>query len=131
MQGIKDEDVECKVIKLRASPMSAAIKEMWKSRGILAGSSTLNNEVYPSVAEFFTHLRGLRPSNRIADAFGSHGWGGGAAKWLYNEFRAMKLETVEGGVEVVYRPSADDLAHCYGFGRGFARHVKEYHKNFD
>jgi flavorubredoxin len=131
MQGIKDEDVECKVIKLRASPMSVAIKEMWKSRGILVGSPTLNNEVYPSVAEFITHLRGLRPSNRLAGAFGSYGWGGGAVRWLYNEFKAMKLETVDGGVEVVYRPSAEDLARCYEFGREFARQVKEYHKNFN
>jgi flavorubredoxin len=43
----------------------------------------------------------------------------------------MKLETVDGGVEVVYRPSAEDLARCYEFGREFARQVKEYHKNFN
>ncbi|MBU4321114.1 MAG: FprA family A-type flavoprotein, partial [Nitrospinae bacterium] len=64
MQGIKDEEVECKVIKLRSTPMSAAIKEFWKSRGCLIGSPTLNNLMFPSVAEFLTHLRGLRPKNR-------------------------------------------------------------------
>jgi len=130
MQGIKDEGVECKVIKLRATPMSVAIKEFWKSRGVLVGSPTLNNEVFPSVAEFITHLKGLRPTNRIAGAFGSYGWGGGAVKWLYNEFRAMKLETFEPGIEVVYRPSSEEMARCYEFGREFARRVIEYQKNF-
>ncbi len=47
MQGIKDEGVDCNVIKLRATPMSVALKEFWKSRGCLIGSPTLNNMLYP------------------------------------------------------------------------------------
>ncbi len=60
--------------------MSIAIKEFWKSRGCLLGTPTLNNIMYPTVAEFLTHLRGLRPKDRIVGAFGSYGWGGGAVK---------------------------------------------------
>ena len=70
IEGIREEGVDCKVIKLRATPMSAAIKEFWKSRGCLIGSPTLNNILFPSVAEFLSHLRGLRPKNRIMGAFG-------------------------------------------------------------
>ncbi len=130
MQGIKDEGVECKVIKLRATPMSVAIKEFWKSRGCLVGTPTLNNIMYPTVAEFLTHLRGLRPKNRIMGAFGSFGWGGGAVKEAYEEFRKMGLETFEPGLQVLYRPSMEDEEKCYDFGRGFARKVKEYHSQF-
>ncbi len=130
MRGIKDEGVDCKVIKLRATPMSVAIKEFWKSRGLLVGSPTLNNEVFPSIAEFITHLRGLRPTNRIAGAFGSYGWGGGAVKWLYQEFQNMKLDVVEPGIQVQYRPSPEDEEKCYSFGREFAKQVIEYHKKF-
>ena len=131
MQGIKDEGLDCKVIKLRSTPMSAAIKEFWKSRGCIIGSPTLNNLLFPSVAEFLAHLRGLRPKNRIMGAFGSYGWGGGAVKEAYEEFRKMKLETVESGVQVLYRPSMDDESKCYEFGGDFAKKVKEYHKNFE
>jgi anaerobic nitric oxide reductase flavorubredoxin len=131
MQGIKDEGVDCKVIKLRATPMSIAIKEFWKSRGCLIGSPTLNNEVFPSVAEFITHLRGLRPKDRITGAFGSYGWGGGAVKWLYSELENMKLATVDPGVQVQYRPSPEDMEKCYEFGQEFASKVKEYHKNYE
>jgi len=130
MQGIKDEGVDCQVIKLRATPMSVAITEFWRSRGLLVGSPTLNNEVFPSVAEFMTHLRGLRPTNRIAAAFGSYGWGGGAVKWLYEQFKIMKLEVFEPGLQVQYRPSSEDMDKAYEFGRQFAVAVKEYHKKF-
>jgi flavorubredoxin len=130
IQGIREEGVECKVIKLRATPMSAAITEFWNSRGCLVGSPTLNNEVFPSVAEFIVHLRGLRPKDRMVGAFGSYGWGGGAVKWLYNEFDVMKLKSVPEGVQVNYRASDEDEIRCFEFGREFARNVKEYHRQF-
>jgi anaerobic nitric oxide reductase flavorubredoxin len=130
MEGIKDAGVDCKIIKLRASPMSVAIKEFWKSRGCLVGSPTLNNEVFPSVAKFMTHLRGLRPTDRITGAFGSYGWAGGAVKWLYDELKSMKLETVEPGAEVKYRPSDEEMLMCYEFGRNFAEKVKELHQQY-
>lgn len=131
MQGIKDEGVDCKVVKLRNSPMSEAITEFWKSRGCLVGSPTLNNEVFPSVAQFMTYLRGLRPKDRIVGAFGSYGWGGGAVKWLYGQFSEMKLEVVEDGVEVKYKPSSEEMQNCYEYGRQFAKQVREYHKQYE
>ncbi|MEK6536799.1 MAG: FprA family A-type flavoprotein [Actinomycetota bacterium] len=131
VQGIIDEGVDCKVIKLRETPMSAAITDFWKSRGCLVGSPTLNNEVFPSVAQFMTHLRGLRPKDRIVGAFGSYGWGGGAVKWLYGQFGEMKLQAVEGGVEVKYKPSPEEMQQCYEYGRAFAKKVREYHEQYN
>lgn len=131
MQGIKDEGVDVRVIKLRASPASVAVKEFWTARGCLVGSPTLNNSVFPPVAEFLTYLRGLKPKNRIAAAFGSYGWGGGAVRDIYEEFKRMGLETVEPGMQVLYKPSSEDQKGCYEFGREFAIKVKEYHKQFE
>lgn len=131
MEGIKDEGVVCKIIKLRSTPMSDAIKEFWHSRGCLIGSPTLNNLMYPTVAEFLYHLRGLRPKNRIAGAFGSYGWGGGAVKEAYEEFKRMGLEIFEPGLQVLYKASSEDEEKCYEFGREFAKKTKEYHKKFE
>lgn len=129
-EGIKAEGVECRIIKLRATPTSVAIKEFWKSRGTLIGSPTLNNILYPSVAEFLTHLRGLRPKNRLVGAFGSYGWGGGAVKEAYEEFKRMGLQAVEPGMQLLFKPSVDDELACYEYGRAFARQVIEYHAGF-
>ena len=130
MEGIKSAGVDVEVIKLRATPMSAAIKRMWESRAMLVGTPTLNNIMFPSVAEFLTHLRGLRPKNRLTGAFGSFGWGGGAVKEAYEAFKKMGLETVEPGVEVLYRPSPGDDKKCFEFGKQFAEKTIEYHKKF-
>jgi len=130
MQGIKDEGLDCKIIKLRAAPMSLAVKEFWKSRGTLFGTPTINNVMFPTVAEILYHLKGLRPKNRIVGAFGSFGWGGGAVKEAYEEFKKMGLEIFEPGLQVNYKPSLEDEKKCYDFGKEFAKKVKEYHQKF-
>lgn len=130
MQGIKDEGLECKIIKLRATPMSIAVKEFWKSRGTLFGTPTINNVMFPTVAQILYHLSGLRPKNRIVGAFGSFGWGGGAVKGAYEEFKKMGLETFEPGLQINYRPSLEDETKCYEFGKEFAKKVREYHNKF-
>jgi len=129
-EGIRDAGVGVRVIKLRATPTSVAIKEFWKARGALFGSPTLNNITYPSVAEYLTHLRGLRPKNRLVGAFGSYGWGGGAVKEIYEDFKRMGLDAVEPGLQILYRPSRQDEETCFRFGKEFAQQVIEYHQKF-
>lgn len=131
LEGVKSEGIDCKIIKLRATPMSVAIKEFWKARGCLIGTPTLNNIMFPSVANFLTHVRGLRPKNRIAGAFGSFGWGGGAVKEAYEMLKKMGLEVVEPGVEINFKPSLEDEKKCFEFGAAFARATKEYHTKFE
>lgn len=128
--GIRSAGVDCEVLKLRATPLSTAVKRFWESRAILIGTPTLNNIMFPTVAEFLTYLKGLRPKNRIAGAFGSFGWGGGAVKEVYEELKKMGLEVVESGVECLYRPGPEDEKKCLEFGRRFAEKVIEYHKKF-
>ena len=129
-EGIRDEGMDVKVLKLRATPTSVCVKEFWRSRGTLIGSPTLNNTLFPQVADFLTTIKGLRPKNRIVSAFGSYGWGGGAVKEILASCKDLKLETVDPGIQVKYRPSSQDETDCYNFGREFARKTREYHTKF-
>jgi len=129
-EGIREAGMDVRVIKLRATPLSVAIKEFWRARGCLLGSPTLNNAVYPKVGEFLTYLRGLRPKNRIVGAFGSFGWGGGAVKEIYEDFKKMGLEIFEPGLSINYKASSEEQKRCREFGREFAERLREYHKKF-
>jgi anaerobic nitric oxide reductase flavorubredoxin len=129
-QGIRDEGVDYKILKLRATPMNVLIKEFWKSRGALIGTPTLNNIMFPPVAEYLTYLRGLRPKNRLVGAFGSFGWGGGGVRDAFSKIKEMGLDAYEPGIEFSYKPSDEDENACYEFGREFARKLKAYHANF-
>lgn len=129
-QGVKDEGLDCMVIKLRSTPLSWAITQFWSCRGTLIGSPTLNNLTFPPVMQFLSYLKGLRPKNRLVGAFGSYGWGGGAVKEIYEILKGMGLEIFEPGIQIKYRPSMEDEENCFKFGKDFAKRLKEYHKKF-
>ncbi|GAB4388848.1 MAG: FprA family A-type flavoprotein [Thermodesulfovibrionales bacterium] len=130
MEGIKETGMDCRVMKLRATPTSVAVKEFWRARGCLVGSPTLNNTIFPKIAEFLYYLKGLRPKNRVLGAFGSYGWAGGAVKEILELSKAMKLETVEPGFQFNYKAGSEDEEKAHAFGREFALRVREYHRQF-
>jgi flavorubredoxin len=77
-----------------------------------------------SIAGFLEFLKGLRPQGRMAAAFGSFGWAGGAVKHIEEILQAAGAQVAQPGLAVKYVPDAGDLQACYDFGRGFAEKVK-------
>jgi flavorubredoxin len=79
----------------------------------------------PSVGGCMTYLKGLKPKERIAGAYGSFGWSGGAVKAVDAELRSMGLDVVD-PLELKYVPSDEDLAGCVEYGREVGRRVKAW-----
>ena len=130
VRGLRAENMDCNVVKIRATPTSQCIKEFWRSRGTLIGSPTLNNTFFPPIGDFLVNLVGLRPKGRIVSAFGSYGWGGGAVKNILKQCADLKLEVVEPGIQVKYRATDEEEEKCYEFGREFAKKTRAYHQQF-
>jgi flavorubredoxin len=87
---------------------------------VIVGSPTLNNNLFPTVSDFLTYMKGLKPHNKIGAAFGSYGWSGEAVKQITEELKGMKFEMVEPGMRVQYVPDKDTLQACEDFGRKIA-----------
>jgi flavorubredoxin len=121
--GVAQEGVACSVLRVSRCALADIARMVLESRAFLVGSPTLNNGVYPAVGGFLTHIKGLRPQGRIAGAYGSYGWGGGAVKQVDAELRALGLDMVD-PFELKYVPSATDLEACAELGREVARRVK-------
>jgi flavorubredoxin len=130
-RGIQKEGIPVKIFKLRATAKSIAVKEVWKYRGLIIGSPTLNNNIYPSIADFLTYLKGLRVRNRLFSAFGSYGWSREAVKDILEYGKSMKLKVFEPGIRVLYKPSEEELNKCYEFGIAFGKALKEYHAKLE
>lgn len=126
-EGVAQEGVDFRVIRIGGTPRSEAAHAVLESRGVLVGSPTLNNGLFPTVAGFMTYLKGLRPKNKVAGAYGSCGWAGGAVQQLDNELRALGLEMLE-PLEIRYRPTAEELESCVKLGQEAARRVKSWAK---
>jgi len=122
--GVMSENVETRLYNLTKSDKSDIIKEVLDTRLLLVGSPTLNNGLFPSVADFLCYLKGLRPKGKIGAAFGSHGWAGGAVKAIEQELGQAGVELVESGLDFKFVPEPEEIRKCVDFGRTIAKKAK-------
>lgn len=125
VQGIQDGDIEAVLYKISATDHSDIIKEVLEAKAILIGSPTVNNGVLPNIAPLLDDLKGLRPKDKIAFAFGSYGWGGGAVKTIEEKFKQAGMTIFEPGLTAKWVPDADELKKCHELGKRIAAEVKK------
>jgi flavorubredoxin len=123
-QGIAETGLDAKVFNIATCDRTEVIKEMLDSKGFLLGSSTHDNGMLPSMAGFLDFLKGLKPKNRIAAAFGSFGWAGGAVREIEEVLRRAGLDLVQPGLAIKYMPDTQEIKNCYEFGKSFADNIK-------
>jgi flavorubredoxin len=121
IQGLVDAGVEAQLYHLRRTHYSDIVTEVLEAGLLLFGSPTLNNQMFPSMGEFLTYLKGLAPKNKAAMAFGSFGWSGQAVGLINQEIQAMKLKVVHDGFKVKYIPDPEELAAARALGEKLAR----------
>ena len=122
-RGLTEEGIPTKMYRLTGSDTSDIVKEVLEARGLLLGTPTLNNGVFPTVAEFSTYIKGLRPKGRIAATFGSYGWGIGAIKALAADLQAAGMEVLE-EFQVKFVPDGENLDKCEALGRRVAQKIR-------
>lgn len=123
--GLVSNGVNAKVMPLQSCHRSDIATEILDAGALMVGSPTLNNNVFPTVADVLTYLKGLKPRNLIGAAFGSYGWSGEAVKHIQEVLREMKVELVGEGINVRYVPDEDALAECFSLGALVAEKLKE------
>jgi flavorubredoxin len=119
--ALVEQGVHAKPMHLRSCHRSDIITEVLDAGAIIIGSPTLNNGLFPTVSDFLTYMKGLKPKNKVAAAFGSYGWSGEAVKLINKELEEMKFKVVDPGLRVQYVPGSEAIEAC----RELARRIAE------
>jgi flavorubredoxin len=122
--GISSEGVNSTPFSLRGWHRSEVMTEVFDARAVVVGSPTLNNGLYPSLADFLCYMKGLKPKNKIGAAFGSYGWSGEAVKLIEAELTQMGIPLAQPGLKIQFVPEKPQLEACREFGRQIGRAVK-------
>ncbi|MBU0744551.1 MAG: flavodoxin domain-containing protein [Gammaproteobacteria bacterium] len=125
--GIMAENVTVKVMPLSVFHRSDVAAELLEAGALIMGSPTINNQMFPTVADALCYLKGLKPQNLIGQAFGSHGWSGEAVKLIQNDLETLKVKLVENPIKTNYVPDNNCLAECRKLGQSIARMLKNGH----
>ena len=125
-EGIKsvDSHVAIKLFNVSKSDKNDVITEVFKSKAILAGSSTINNGILFSMAGMLEMIEGLKFKNKKAAAFGAYGWSGESVKIITEKLKHAGLEVIEDGIKELWNPNEDAIERCKAFGAEFAKKTK-------
>ena len=119
-EGAGSKGAEVRLFHVRKDSWADIVTEILDAKAIAVGSPTIHNGIFPPVAGFLTYLKGLKPQNKKALAFGSYGWNGNAVKEIQKVFEELKLETLE-PLMVKFRPNKDELQKAFELGVELAR----------
>ena len=121
--GILKEDPTLTVKLLNAAERAKndIITEIFKSKAILAGSSTINNRYLSAMAALLELVKGMKFKNKKAAAFGSYGWSGEAVKLMTADLEEAGFQIVNDGCRTLWVPDQEGLQSCHQFGREFTQ----------
>ena len=94
---------------IKKTPLSEIVTDIFTSKYLAVGSPTINNQMMPTIAAFLCYLKGLRPVNHKAFAFGSYGWGGQSIGYVEDELKAAGCEIILDKIRVANVPTTAQL----------------------
>ncbi len=118
-----DDQVAVKLFNLAKTDKNDAITEIFKSKAILVGSSTINNGILVHVAALLEEIQGLKFKNKAAGAFGSYGWSGEAVKIMLERLELSKFRILDKGLRMTWSPDDENMAACKAYGRSFVENL--------
>lgn len=120
-EGIKaaDPEVTLKIYNTGRSDKTDVVTEVFKSKGIVVGSPTVNRGTLSSIAAVLEEIKGMSFKNKKAAAFGTYGWSGESAKEIAEKLQASGFAVVNDPLRVTWSPDAGQAESCVNFGRDF------------
>ncbi|HOX22747.1 MAG TPA: FprA family A-type flavoprotein [Elusimicrobiales bacterium] len=108
-EGLTAGGVNTSVMSLKANHRSDVMTELMCAGGFFLGTPTMNKEMYPSVADLLTYVKGLAPKNLKGQVFGSYGWAPAGQNAANEMLKAMKVQVLGEPLACKYVPDAAAL----------------------
>ena len=121
--GLVEGGVPTVMRNLKVNHISDIMTDVHRSRAVLLGSATLNNQVLPTMSKMMTYLKGLKPKKRVGMAFGSYGWAPKVMKDIEEMMDTLKWDRPVEGMNINYVPDVEELEQVKAKGRELAKHI--------
>lgn len=103
---------------------SYIIRDVFKYRGLIIGSPTYNNKLFPEVANLISLLEGKDLKNRIFGYFGSFTWAGAAVKNLKEFAEKNNFDIVGPSIEMKQTINMNIYEEAMNLGKAMADRLK-------
>lgn len=121
VQGIKNIVMH----NVSKSDMSYILRDIFKYKGLIIGSPTYTNELFPNIESLISKLESRDMKNRIFGYFGSFSWAGAAVKRLSAFAERMKWDITGDPVEMKQGIISEKIAQCQELAKAIAMKLKQ------
>ncbi|KNY27137.1 flavodoxin domain-containing protein [Pseudobacteroides cellulosolvens] len=122
-EGLSRNNIKYKLFNSAISDGSDLITEIFKAKGVIVGSCTVNNTVLSSIAAMLEEIKAHKYKGKIGAGFGSYGWSGESPKIITKALQDAGVKVVLEPIKVEYQPTEDDIKKAIEFGDNFAKHM--------
>ena len=129
-EGLGDSGVYVKPMQLRTVHRSDVATELLDAGALIVGSPTINNNMFPTVIDVLSYLKGLKPKNLVGAAFGSYGWSGEAVRQVEGILDEMNIESAGESITCKYVPDGETLERCFNLGKQIGQKLKNNIKQY-
>lgn len=116
----RDEQVVVRLMNAAHEDKNDIITEVFRSKTVVLGSSTINKGYLHSIAGLLEMMKGLRFTKKNGAAFGSYGWSGESPKQLAKALADAGFNVKDEGLRVLWMPDDDARAQCEAYGQTIA-----------
>ncbi len=125
----KEGIIDIKLYDASKTDHSYIISDIWKYQGLIIGSCSHNNAVYPKVQPLLSKLQNYGLKNRYLGIFGNMMWSGGGVRGIQAFADSLKgVEMVKESVEVKGTPTSEDYTKLEAIATAMANKLKEARK---
>lgn len=116
----RDQQVTVKLIHAAKTDKNDVITEIFRSKTVVLGSSTINKGYLHAIAGLLEMMKGLRFTKKNGAAFGSYGWSGESPRQLAKALADAGFNVKDEGLRALWMPDDAIRAQCEAYGREIA-----------
>ncbi len=124
-EGLQAKGVRYKLFNVALTDPSDLITDLFKAKGVIIGSCTVNNAVLRETAGLLEEVKAHKFKGKLGAGFGSYGWSGEAPKNISATLEAAGFKIPLAPLSFKYRITQDEHRQCVAFGESFAQAMLE------
>lgn len=114
-----DPKVRLKLINVGKTDKNDVLTEVFKSKGVIMGSSTINNGILSNTAALLEMMKGLKFKEKAGAAFGSYGWSGESPGIIAEALQVSGFDVLKTNYKALWTPDKEAVEEGIAFGKSF------------